>query len=193
MILRIFTEPWHWAVSGAMIGLVMLTVTYFGKSFGLSSTYRALCSVAGAGRLSTFFNVDWKNQRWNLVFVAGVVLGGWISARFLTLDYQPNLNPKTLRYLELIGIMENTSGHPVTGFAPDRIFSLAALHDDRILILLMLGGLLSGFGSRYAGGCTSGHFITGIAHLQWPSVVTIIFFMIGGVMMTNYFLPWLLR
>lgn len=51
-------------------------------------------------------------------------------------------------------------------------------------ILLLVGGFLIGFGTRYAGGCTSGHSITGIANLNWPSLVATIFFFVGGLAVT---------
>ena len=51
-------------------------------------------------------------------------------------------------------------------------------------IKLLVGGLLIGFGTRYAGGCTSGHSITGISNLNWPSLVATIFFFVGGLAVT---------
>ena len=57
------------------------------------------------------------------------------------------------------------------------------------LLLLILGGLLVGFGTRYAGGCTSGHAITGLSSLQKPSLIAVIGFFIGGLIMTNLLLP----
>jgi uncharacterized membrane protein YedE/YeeE len=49
---------------------------------------------------------------------------------------------------------------------------------------LLVGGFLIGFGARYAGGCTSGHAITGISNLNWPSLVATIFFFAGGLAVT---------
>lgn len=49
---------------------------------------------------------------------------------------------------------------------------------------LLIGGFLIGFGTRYAGGCTSGHSITGISNLNWPSLVATIFFFVGGLAVT---------
>lgn len=51
-------------------------------------------------------------------------------------------------------------------------------------IKLLVGGFLIGFGTRYAGGCTSGHSITGISNLNWPSLVATIFFFVGGLAVT---------
>lgn len=51
-------------------------------------------------------------------------------------------------------------------------------------IRLLVGGILIGFGTRYAGGCTSGHAITGIANLNWPSLVATLFFFVGGLGVT---------
>jgi len=49
---------------------------------------------------------------------------------------------------------------------------------------LLAGGFLIGFGTRYAGGCTSGHSITGISNLNWPSLVATVFFFAGGLAVT---------
>ena len=51
-------------------------------------------------------------------------------------------------------------------------------------IKLLIGGFLVGFGTRYAGGCTSGHSITGISNLNWPSLVATVFFFVGGLAVT---------
>lgn len=51
-------------------------------------------------------------------------------------------------------------------------------------IKLLIGGFLIGFGTRYAGGCTSGHSITGISNLNWPSLVATICFFAGGLAVT---------
>ncbi len=58
-------------------------------------------------------------------------------------------------------------------------------------IKLLAGGFLIGFGTRYAGGCTSGHSITGISNLNWPSLVATIFFFIGGLAVTWGFGNWI--
>jgi uncharacterized membrane protein YedE/YeeE len=58
--------------------------------------------------------------------------------------------------------------------------------------MLVVGGFLVGFGTRYAGGCTSGHAISGLSDLQLPSLIAVIGFFIGGLLMTYVFLPFIL-
>ena len=60
------------------------------------------------------------------------------------------------------------------------------------VILAIIGGFLVGFGARYGDGCTSGHAISGLAHLQLPSLITVIGFMAGGFLMTNVIFPFLM-
>jgi uncharacterized membrane protein YedE/YeeE len=57
---------------------------------------------------------------------------------------------------------------------------------------MVLGGFLVGFGTRYAGGCTSGHAIMGLSNLQLPSLIATISFMVGGFVMVNLILPYIL-
>jgi uncharacterized membrane protein YedE/YeeE len=59
--------------------------------------------------------------------------------------------------------------------------------------MIVVGGFLVGFGTRYAGGCTSGHAIMGLSNLQWPSLVATISFMVGGFIMANLILPFILK
>ena len=59
--------------------------------------------------------------------------------------------------------------------------------------MMIVGGFLVGFGTRYAGGCTSGHAIMGLSTLQWPSLVATISFMAGGFLVANYILPYILK
>lgn len=63
-------------------------------------------------------------------------------------------------------------------FLPESFYSVGGA------IRLLVGGILVGFGTRYAGGCTSGHSITGIANLNWPSLVATLFFFVGGMAVT---------
>ena len=72
---------------------------------------------------------------------------------------------------------------------PTEMYNLEAITSLKGLILLIIGGLLVGFGTRYAGGCTSGHAITGLSSLQKPSLIAVIGFFIGGLIMTNFILP----
>jgi len=162
----------------------MLLLIYFGKTFGMSSNLRTMCSVLGAGKASEFFHFDWKAQRWNLAVVLGAMLGGWLAVTYLSDGSGVNLNPKTIIELHQMNIDE-----PRGKLLPDALTSGEALQSPKILAILLLGGVLVGFGTRYAGGCTSGHAITGLSNLQLPSLIAVIGFFIGGLIMSWLLLP----
>ncbi|GAB3812485.1 YeeE/YedE family protein [Pontibacter rugosus] len=181
------SQPWPWYVAGPMITLVMVLLLLTGKSFGVSDTLRTTCAMGGAGKVSDFFNFDWKKQVWNLVFVLGAVVGGFIAATWLQ---QPNPIPlaqDTVQELQRLGI-----SNPGASYLPEDIFSWESLFTLRGFILLVVGGFLVGFGTRYAGGCTSGHAISGLSNLQLPSLIAVVGFFIGGLLMTHLLLPFIL-
>ncbi len=177
-------NPWPWYISGPLIAVVMALLLYFGKTFGMSSNLRTMCSIAGAGKFVDFFNFKWKEQIWNLTVVLGAVIGGFLAVQFLSSDVATSLNATTIAELESMGFNK-----PGTTLVPDEMFSLEVLASPKALGLLVIGGLLVGFGTRYAGGCTSGHAITGLSSLQKPSLIAVIGFFIGGLLMTNFILP----
>ncbi|MBC3759236.1 YeeE/YedE family protein [Hyunsoonleella sp. SJ7] len=177
-------NPWPWYVSGPLIALVMALLLYFGKTFGMSSNLRTMCSIIGADKFSDFFKFDWKAQLWNLTVVLGAVIGGFIAVQFLSNDSGTDLNPITIAELQNMGF-EN----PGKTLVPNEMYSLDLLSSPKVLLLLVVGGLLVGFGTRYAGGCTSGHAITGLSSLQKPSLIAVIGFFIGGLIMANLLLP----
>lgn len=80
--MELFSQTWHWSISGFLIGVVMLLLIYFGKTFGMSSNLRSLCAMTGIGKKVSFFDWDWKSQRWNLVVVLGTMIGGFIAVHF---------------------------------------------------------------------------------------------------------------
>ncbi len=177
-------NPWPWYVSGPLIALVMALLLYFGKTFGMSSNLRTMCSIAGAGKFADFFNFKWKEQVWNLTVVLGAVIGGFIAVQFLSNDSGTDLNPTTVTELQNMGF-----ANPGQTLVPNEMYSLDVLASPKALILLVVGGLLVGFGTRYAGGCTSGHAITGLSSLQKPSLIAVIGFFVGGLIMVNFILP----
>lgn len=179
--MEFFSQTWHWSISGFLIGMVMLLLIYFGKTFGMSSNLRSLCSMTGIGKKIPFFDWDWKGQRWNLVVVAGAMVGGFIAVHFLHDASNVSLNPKTIVQLNQLGIDE-----PNGKLVPDALFYDFS---PKSMIILIVGGILIGFGSRYAGGCTSGHAISGLSNLQLPSLKAVIGFFIGGLIMAHFFLP----
>jgi hypothetical protein len=179
---------WHWSISGFLIGITMLLLTYFGKTFGMSSNLRTLCSMAGAGKFSDFFKIDWREQKWSLAVVLGCILGGFIAYQFLSNGTGVNLNPETVTQLQTLSI-----DAPDGKLLPDALFSMEALQTPKGFTILLVGGLLIGFGTRYAGGCTSGHAISGLSNLQIPSLVAVIGFFIGGLVMAHFLLPIILK
>ena len=180
-------EAWPWYVAGPGIVLAMALLIYFGKSFGVSSNIRTMCSIAGAGKFSDFFRFDWNAQIWNLVFALGAVIGGFITHNYLTINHSIDLNPNTVKSLENLGF-ENVGSDII----PIELFGAEVLGTWQGLLFLIIGGVLVGFGSRYAGGCTSGHAISGLSNFQLPSLIAVIGFFIGGLIMTFFILPHLL-
>ena len=162
----------------------MLILIYFGKSFGMSSNLRTLCSLAGAGKKVPFFNFDWKSQRWNLAVVAGAMLGGFVATNYLSDPSNVSINPETIEFLQAINI-----DAPEGKLMPDALFSNQVFESPKAILILIIGGILIGFGSRYAGGCTSGHAISGLSNLQLPSLIAVIGFFIGGLIMAHFILP----
>jgi uncharacterized protein len=183
-------EPWPWYVSGAIIGLVMVGLLYMGKTFGFSSNFRTLCAMSGAGSKISFFNYDWKKQTWNLLFLVGAVLGGYVTSQFFTKDSSVAISEQTVQDLQAMGLSNFDEIQPTDIFGWEFATSVGGV------LFLLVGGFFIGFGSRYAGGCTSGHAITGISQLQVPSLIAVVGFFIGGLFMTFFVLPqvlpWLL-
>jgi uncharacterized membrane protein YedE/YeeE len=180
------SRPWPWYVAGPLIGLTVPLLLLLGnKQFGISSNLRHLCAAMCPGDVD-FFRYDWKRTGlWNLVFVAGVFAGGAISGWLLGVP-TPDISPDTRAALASLGI------NGVAGLVPPEIFSWSALLTLRGFVCIVIGGFLVGFGTAYAGGCTSGHAIAGLADLQLPSLVAVIGFFAGGLLTTYLLLPWLL-
>lgn len=182
-MISFLSQPWPWYVSGPLIALVMFLMLWMGERFGVSSTLRSYCAIAGAGKNSAFFDFDWKKQRWNIVFVIGAIIGGFISGTFLDNPEPLNLSQATIKDLEGLGIAFDGS------LAPESLFSWSALSSLKSIVVLVVGGFFIGFGARWAGGCTSGHAISGLSNLQLPSLIAVIGFFIGGLLMTFLIMP----
>ncbi|OAV44585.1 YeeE/YedE family protein [Lewinella sp. 4G2] len=191
-MLSLLKGSWHWSVSGLLIAGVMFALLYAGKQFGVSSNLRTMCTLAGAGKHSDFFRFDWKAQRWNLLFIAGAVIGGFIASTILANPEPVAISTATETYLSSLGIDAPSTGAQGTGYVPHELFSLAEIN-WLTLVLLVLGGFLIGFGTRWAGGCTSGHAISGLSNLQVPSLIAVVGFFAGGLLMTWLILPQLLN
>lgn len=177
------SQPWAWYVSGPMIALVMFLLLWFGERFGVSSTLETLCSIGGAGKKVSYFNVDWKSEIWNLVFVAGGIIGGYIAVTVLDSGAPLELAASTQYDLEELGVVFDGE------LAPLSIFSWDSLATAKGFLAMVIGGFLVGFGTRWAGGCTSGHAISGLSNLQIPSLIAVIGFFIGGLVMTFLIFP----
>jgi hypothetical protein len=152
-----WNAAWPAWIAGWVIGaLVVLLAWVMGKGFGVSSSYGSLCSLVSG---IAFFKKKPFDERWRLWFIAGLPLGGLLSAA-LAGDLHPKFH---------IGLFESVFG------------------DDPIVKggTLLAGGFLVGFGSRWAGGCTSGHSILGIAQGAKSSLVATIGFMAAGLLVTN--------
>jgi uncharacterized membrane protein YedE/YeeE len=185
--MELLKQPWPWYVSGPLLGLVVPALLLAGnKAFGISSSLKHICAICFPANIS-FFKHDWRKETWNLFFAAGIVLGGFIAARFLNGQHPVNINPQTTALLKRQGVKD------FSGLLPTDIFSFQQLLTLRGFIFIVVGGFLVGFGTRYAGGCTSGHSIMGIASLQWPSLVATCCFMVGGFVMTWFILPYLIQ
>jgi len=186
-IIEFISQPWPWYVAGPIIALVMFTLLLFGNSFGISANLRTMCSIVGAGKSCEFFDFNWKNQIWNLVFAGGLIIGGFIAHEYLTPSQEVHISQETIADLQALGVDK-----PGSTIVPMDIFSWESLTTVRGFIMLIVGGFLIGFGTRYAGGCTSGHAISGLSDLQLPSLIAVIGFFIGGLIMTYLVLPHLL-
>jgi uncharacterized membrane protein YedE/YeeE len=179
--------PWPWYVAGPLIGLFVPLLLLLGnKSFGVSGSLRAICAAVAPGQVP-FFRYDWRRGgAWSIAFVAGLLLGGFLAAALLGVG-APDVAPATRSALDALHL-----GSDVTGLAPSALFSWGALLTVRGALVLIGGGFLVGFGSSYAGGCTSGHGITGLASLQLASLIAIFGIFAGGLLATYLLFPWLL-
>lgn len=179
-------QPWPWYIAGPLIGLTVPLLLIMGnKSFGISSSLRHICASCMPANIP-FFRYNWKKETWNLFFVAGIFLGGVVAASLLANPDPVTVNPALAK--ELAGYGITNYNHLV----PEDIINWRTLFSLKGLLVMVAGGFLVGFGTRYAGGCTSGHAIMGLSNLQWPSLVATISFMAGGLVMANYILPAIL-
>lgn len=182
-MLEFISQPWPWYVSGTAIAFIMVLLLIYGKSFGFSSNLRTMCTIMGAGKRVKFFDFDWRTQKWNLYFLIGSILGGFIASTWLNSDAPLQLSSATAAEIEALGI------HFDGGLNPAQLFGIEAVSSLKGILILLIGGILVGFGTRYAGGCTSGHAISGLSNLQVPSLIAVIGFFVGGLVMTHFLLP----
>ena len=186
-MIEFLKQPWAWYVAGPLIGLMVPALLILGnKTFGISSSLRHVCAACIPAKIP-FFTYDWKKEAWNLVFVAGIILGSFLVMLFINNPNPVDINPTLVAELNGYGITEQHS------LLPEQLFNWDQLFTIKGLFLMVIGGFLVGFGTRYAGGCTSGHAIMGLSNLQLPSLIATISFMVGGFIMANLILPFILK
>lgn len=185
---ELLLQPMPWYIAGPLIGLTVPLLLIVGnKTFGISSSFEHVCAAVLPAKI-TYFNYDWwKKGSWHLQLALGIVLGGVLAAFFIPEDYIIDLSSKTINSLSEIGITN------FNGFVPEEVFNWENLMSIPGFLILVVGGFLIGFGTRYAGGCTSGHAITGLATLQKASLIAVIGFFVGGILSTYFILPNLLN
>ena len=185
-MIEFLKQPWAWYVAGPLIGLMVPVLLIIGnKTFGISSSLRHICAACMPAKIP-YFTYEWKRETWNLVLVTGILIGGFIATTFLLNNQPVHVNPKLVTELSTYGITDYNS------LVPEQLFNFPALFTLKGFILIIGGGFLVGFGTRYAGGCTSGHAIMGLSNLQLPSLIATICFMVGGFIMANLILPFIL-
>ena len=159
MLILHHLDPLHWAVSGALIGAITLLLLWVGNQrLGISTGFENVCALA---LRTPYLQRDEiaGSQRWRLAFLAGLVLGGALSA---------------------------AAGG---GWAPfwdlGSLDAALGLGPAAKLAWMAGGGLLIGFGTRLAGGCTSGHGIFGLSNLERASLESVLAFMASGIVTTH--------
>jgi uncharacterized protein len=186
-MIEILKQPWPWWVTGPLIGLIVPLLLLLGnKVFGLSSSLRHICAACFPADIS-FFKYNWKSEVWSLFFAGGILVGTFITWNWLSDYHQISINPKLLNELNKYGISDYSK------VVPSEVISWTSLFTLKGFILIVIGGFLVGFGTRYAEGCTSGHAISGLSNLQWPSLVATMSFMAGGFLVSNFILPLILK
>lgn len=186
-MLELLSQPWPWWAGGIIIGLTVPTLLILGnKHFGISANLRHICAACFPANIP-FFKYDWRKESWNFFFVGGILLGAIIASTLLANPEPVKVAPALAAELQGYGLSDYSH------MLPSEIYSWESLFTLRGFILLVVGGFLVGFGTRYAGGCTSGHAIMGLSNLQWPSLVATISFMGGGFLMANLLLPYIMR
>ena len=181
------SQPWPWYIAGPLIGLMVPVLLLAGnKSFGISSSLRHICAACIPAGIP-YFRYEWKKEIWNLVFAAGIIVGSFIATNWLN-DGKPTIVDE-----RLVAELSTYNIHDYSKLSPIEIFNWPTLLSVKGFLLMIIGGFMVGFGTRYAGGCTSGHSIMGLSTLQWPSLVATCCFMIGGFVTANLILPLILQ
>lgn len=192
LLIDFISQPWHWAVSGTLIASLMFLMLYGGEKFGVSTSFETVCAMGGAGKHIPLFNYNWQKQTWLMVFILGAIIGGYLASNMLQSPEPVQISEKTVNHLATLGIESPQDKSEGLGFVPKEIFSFESLFTLKGGIIMILGGFFIGFGTRWASGCTSGHAISGLSNLQLASLIAVVGFFIGGLLMSHFFLPLIL-
>lgn len=150
----------QWYIAGPIIGVVFFGLLVLGKSFGISSSLQTTCAWLPGSKKWDYFKIDQRKSMWRYLFILGLVMAGALTPFLL-----PEMKLSTIPIPTLFQQSE------WLGWS-----------------VLAAGGFLVGFGARYAGGCTSGHAITGLSFFQWRSLLAVVGFFIGGLIATHFIL-----
>jgi len=180
-------QAWPWYVGGVLIGLTVPALLIAGnKLLGVSAVMRQVCAACFPGNVS-FLQYNWRKESWSFFFAAGIMIGGFVGGYLLNNPEPEAIAPQTILTLKQQGVPFEE------GFLPTSLFNWSALLTLKGFLLLVVGGFLVGFGTRYAGGCTSGHGIAGLSTLQWPSLIAVASFFAAGILSARYLLPIILN
>ena len=181
----IIIDPWPWYISGPILGMSIPLLLFFGnKMLGVSSSMQHICTALIPTK-AEYFNYDWKTGAWNIVVALGIVLGGMVGRLFLQNPNPINISESTKSDLQSLGLNNFNGMLPAEIFGTDNMISFQAF------LFIVVGGFLVGFGVRYAGGCTSGHGFMGLSMASKSSLLAIVGFFAGGLIMTNLIFPFL--
>lgn len=186
-IINFISQPWPWWVAGPMIATIMFILLYFGREFGISANFRVMCAADGAGEFADFFKFDWQSQGWNLMVALGSMFGGYLAAHYFAGDQgmYAHISERTVESLQDLGVAVEAGQVPLV----PEFYSWEYLFTLHGILVIVVGGFLVGFGARYAGGCTSGHAISGMSALQLSSLIAVIGFFLGGLTMVHLIYP----
>jgi len=186
-IVDLLHRPWPWYIAGPVIGITVPLLLLTGnKMLGISGTLRQICAMCFPANIP-FLKYNWKDQLWNIFFAVGLLLGGFVGGVLLKPYTMPSISPATINDMNALGISYQQN------ILPKEIFSWSHLFTGNNLLIIIGGGFLVGFGTRYAGGCTSGHGIAGLSTFQWPSLVAVILFFASGILTAHFILPLLMK
>jgi uncharacterized protein len=181
-------QPWPWYVSGPIAGITVPLLLLLGnKRLGVSSSLRHICAACMPNTGIALFSYNWRSEIWSLLFVLGILIGGFVGGILLSEREAVVLSAETSAHLQTLGIDSTKSA-----LMPVEIFNWNTLFSLKGFLMIVGGGFMVGFGTRYAQGCTSGHGIFGLAILQWPSLVAIVSFFVGGIVFSHLVLPFIL-